>query len=319
MSVKLYFVALTAPFASAIARQLDKPVISPEFPNGGLGSLAADLEANLRPPLSSFEYWETGFIPQDCKTLAEGGGFSALDVSTFNIYYDDCEEPWIFCRHKDSPLSEKQMIDFFGSLPVRMRVYNRHIIALPGSRSAGSNGDNIVMNGDCGLTIFIHENAHSMDSHAYDPNQGKPFSHGQIWLDAYNADSAVPDSYAQSSQQENFAQQTVCAIYDNVVPGGLGNIQPNFKAIENQYNTIKDQAEDKIIPGGTCDVRLKNSGPVFQNASAKFRLSEVSKLDVSVRGNIKELTSTPMSSSMDLTYFDEAGRAVGRSTLRINT
>ena len=72
------------------------------------------------------------------------------------------------------------MIDNFGRMPVRMRDYVRHIIALPGQKSAGSNGDNIAFFGTSNvISIFIHETAHSLDSHAYSPDI-TPF-HGESY------------------------------------------------------------------------------------------------------------------------------------------
>jgi hypothetical protein len=71
------------------------------------------------------------------------------------------------------------MIDLFGRMPVSMRGYVRHIIALPGIKSAFSNGDNIAIFGKgTDISLFIHETAHSLDSHAYDPKV-TPF-HGKL-------------------------------------------------------------------------------------------------------------------------------------------
>lgn len=68
-------------------------------------------------------------------------------------------------------ISQIDMIDLWGRLPVRMRDYVRHLIALPGTRSAGSNGDNIVFYGPANvISIFVHEVAHSLDSHAFSPD-----------------------------------------------------------------------------------------------------------------------------------------------------
>lgn len=102
------------------------------------------------------------------------------------------------------------------------------MIFLPGSKLAGNSGNNIQFNGDIGITVFAHEIRHSINSHAYGTS---PFSNGDIWLNNYNQDSAVTDSYSQTSQQENFTQQTVVALFDKVVPGGVGTIQSNWQAI----------------------------------------------------------------------------------------
>lgn len=306
-------VALAASLVALASAQLDKPVIEPNFPNGGLDSLGQGLLDNLTPTQSTFEDWEAGLIAQDCKTIAEGSGFSAADITTFNILYTDCPDPWVFCRHKDADLSEIDMIDIFGRLPVGMRSFNRHIIALPGTASAGSNGDNVQMNGPVGITVFVHENAHSLDSQALDPS---PFSNGQTWLDAYNADSAVTDSYGQTSQQENFAQMTVVALYDKVVPGGVGTIQPNAQAISNQYTTAQNSLGDVITPGGTCTNRLVNSPAVPISNSAK--INTASAPTVALSENVTEIKAIPMSPVMKLTHFDSAGKATGSSTVKLN-
>ena len=71
--------------------------------------------------------------------------------------------------------SQNDMVDLWGRVPVRMRDYVRHLVALPGQRSAGSNGDNIAFNGPANvISIFVHETGHSLDSHAY-PQDLLPF------------------------------------------------------------------------------------------------------------------------------------------------
>lgn len=310
--------ALAASFNSLSSALLDKPIIQPNSPGGGLGSLGQGLLDHLTPTASIWDYWAAGWIPQDCKTLAEGSGFSALDITTFNIHYQDCGDVWIFCRHKDSPLSEVDAIDLFGRLPVRMRSFIRHIIFLPGANSAGSSGDNIQMNGKIDITVFAHEIGHSLDSHAFNPSYGVPFSTSSIWIDNYNLDSAVADSYAQISQQENFAQETVVSLYDKVVPGGIGVIQPNWQAIFHQYATLQGYIGDVIIPGGRCSSRLANSSPVLQINSVKANLILSDQPDVTLSWNVTEIEPVPMGSTLELTEFDEAGRAVGRKTVCLN-
>ncbi|KAM3475799.1 hypothetical protein MY5147_003551 [Beauveria neobassiana] len=278
----MYF-PITTPFAAAAllavaSARLDKPVIKPPFPNGGLGSLGPDLMSSLPIAAHTTSDWDPTHLPRDCKRLAQSAGFSPLDVDAFNIRFDDCKrQPWVFCRHKDAPLSKSNMTELFGRLPVRMRQYIRHMIALPGQRSAGSAGDNIQMNGDCEITVFIHETGHSLDSHAFDPKHGVPFSSSPVWKDAYDKDTAVTDDYAQTSQQENFAQETVVAVYNKNVNkggggGGIGKIQPNAQAIRNAYTTLEKYIGDIIIPGGECTHRLENSPAVPKVDSARTRL-----------------------------------------------
>lgn len=60
-------------------------------------------------------------------------------------------------------------------------------------------------------------------------------------------------------QAENFAQETVIALFDKVVPGGIGTVEPNWKAIFHQYATVQAALGDSIIPGGTCRNRFANA------------------------------------------------------------
>ena len=312
--------ALAAFFVSLASATLNKPIISPQFPGGGLASLGQGLLDHLAPTQSTFDDWGAGWIAKDCKTLAKANGFSPNDITTFNIKYTDCSDTWVFCRHKNSPMSEIGMIDLFGRLPVRMRSFIRHIIALPGTKSAGSSGDNIQLNGDCDITVFIHETGHSLDSHGFDSSYGVPFSTGKVWVDNYNLDSAVTDSYAQSSQQENFAQETVVSLYDKVVSGGIGTIQPNWQAIFHQYATLQGYAGDKIIPGGSCTNRLANSEPVTQSDSRRGArgLNLANKPDVSLSNNVTVIDSIPMGSTIELMQYDASGKVVGKKVIQLD-
>lgn len=72
--------------------------------------------------------------------MANAHGLSPYDIEVFNAHYDDCQDIWIMCRHHDAEVSQNQMIDVFGRLPVHMRDFVRLTIALPvpkgGSRNA---------------------------------------------------------------------------------------------------------------------------------------------------------------------------------------
>jgi hypothetical protein len=157
---------------------------------------------------------------------------------------------------------------------------------VPGQESAFNSGDNIQMNGKMGLAVYIHEAAHSLDTQVR-PDLDR-VSVNQIWVDAFNADSAVPDAYAQSSQLENFAQMTIAALYHLVVPGGIEAIQPNASAFANQLNLLLSLAWDHLTPSGQFTGRLENSEPVPQGDSAKFRVRSI-KPDTALKSDIKVL------------------------------
>lgn len=46
---------------------------------------------------------------------------------------------------------------------------------------------------------------------------------------------------------EDFAQATVIAMYDNVVPGGIKAIQPSWATIWNQVTAVKNVLGGRII------------------------------------------------------------------------
>lgn len=69
-------------------------------------------------------------IPLRCKAVAEAEGFSPYDIEVFNVHYTDCNDVWIMCRHHASPMSQIDMIDRFGRLPVRARSYIRHVLGI---------------------------------------------------------------------------------------------------------------------------------------------------------------------------------------------
>ncbi|KAL7917761.1 hypothetical protein ACQKWADRAFT_305971 [Trichoderma austrokoningii] len=309
-------IALFALLPLAFAN-LDKPVIQPNFPSSGPNTIGQGLLDNLKPTHSTSDVWGAGWIPADCKALVEAAKLSPFDVIPFNIHYTDCSQTWTFCRHKDSPLSQIDIIDLFGRIPVRMRDFIRHFVFIPGAASAGSSGDNTLMVGNVEITVFIHEIGHSLDSHAFNPSYGVPFSTSNIWISNYNLDSAVTDDYAQTSQQENFAQETVVSVYDKVVPGGIGRIQPNWKAIFHQYATLQGYIGDTIIPGGTCVNRLTDSQPVPMGNSAKFRRNLGPKPKVSLSPDVKEIKPIPMSNSITMTSFNENGKANGTYVIQL--
>ncbi|KAI5782094.1 hypothetical protein DFH27DRAFT_283202 [Peziza echinospora] len=278
---------LAASFGIACA-QLDKPLVVPAMP-----ALDAGLLKHLAAPAYTTSQWEWGWIPQWCKDEAVSEKLSPYDIEVFNIHYNDCKDVWIFCRHNAAQASQKDMIDIFGRMPVRTRQFVRHILAVPGTISAGSSGDNIALRGTGPnlISVLIHEAAHSMDSHAVD-SLSKPFHNTAEWLAAYKADSAISDDYAQTSQSENFAQTVVIAVFDKVVPGGIGSVQPSWAAIKNQYTTAQKWLGDLIIPGGTCTARLENSpvasmGRASGNGARMRRRARGGKPDVSLSKDTK--------------------------------
>ncbi|KAH7303801.1 hypothetical protein B0I35DRAFT_495969, partial [Stachybotrys elegans] len=235
-------------------QRLDKPIVDPVTP-----SMDVSLLNTLRPVRHLYRLWVDGNLPLRCYDIAIQEGFSPADVDAYDVTYDDCETPWVFCRHRSAEMDLFGMRDTFGRIPVRTRQYVRTIMGLPGARSAYAFSDrgDIIFFGDCdnSPTVFIHEFAHILDRHGVAGHNDSDFSRNPIWEAAYDADPRISDEYAQTNQQENWAQEVVLATFDRVSPGGLPAIQPSHADIGHQYGTARIYLENKIIPGGTCQFR----------------------------------------------------------------
>lgn len=214
------------------------------------------------------------------------------------VTYTDCGDPWVFCRHNAAVPSLVDMQDYFGRVPVGMRDYVKHVLAFPQGQGAYNSGGNIALFDTAAQTfdVWLHESAHSLDLQgAITGDSSVAYSSTENWVNNYNQDPNVADNYAQTNMVENFAQETVVAIYDKAVPGGFGGIQPSWNNLFHQYATVQGDAGDHIIQTGTCNRALQPSGPVpvsavsRVNAAAHERTVEAFKFEYS---NLREANHT---------------------------
>ncbi|QKX57523.1 uncharacterized protein TRUGW13939_04637 [Talaromyces rugulosus] len=275
----LFGMALAASGSMLVNGQaLDKPPLS-----DNLDYLADGNNANLAVNQGTYQQWEAGTIPADCKSLGQEEGKDPNDFEVYDVTYGDCGDPWVFCRHKDSTTTIDTTINTFSQLPVAMRSWVRHVLTMPGDDSAyNANGNIAFFGGTSGsVDVALHETGHSLDLlGAY----GDQLSTSQDWLDSYDQDSNVPDNYAQTSQIENVAQNTVVGVYDKVVPGGFPGVQPDYNNIIHQYTTLQSKAGDQILPGGQCDRHLDNSEPVSTSDDSASVVHAANTPNVSFKG-----------------------------------
>lgn len=120
----------------ATGQTLDKPALTSNLDYLEQGSLD-----HLTPTQSTWDQWGAGWIPQDCKDIANNEGKNPDDFEIYNVHYTDvrdyhpkkwftdriwfkkCGDAWVFCRHKDTPIDLVSTIDIFGRLPVAMRSW----------------------------------------------------------------------------------------------------------------------------------------------------------------------------------------------------
>lgn len=228
----------------------------------------------MRVPQRHVEKWKPGWIPSDCKSIAERQNYSVADIETYSVKYDDCASPWILCHHKHSPDPLGNFFDNFGRIPVKARSYVRGVIAFPvpkepfgfnsGDFIAVFNVQNAFEHQIGGFNVLMHETGHSLDSHAFKVPGGR-LSKTAEWAKAVKADAKVSDGYAATTMAEDVAQMTVITAYDLNVPGGFKKIEPKWKDIQNTLALMKKQQHDRgdlLVPGGRCTARMENHPPV---------------------------------------------------------
>ncbi|KAJ3496403.1 hypothetical protein NLG97_g2688 [Lecanicillium saksenae] len=243
--------------------KLTKPPVHPN-----LDYLEAGLEKYLPETSYTLHEWNNGYIPEECKKIVTGGvdsgtHFNPSDFQIFDVKYDDCGDPWVFCHHRHSNASIDTMARQFGKLPIQMRQWVRHVIDVPDSGRHAYEWD--------GTT------AHSLDLSGAYPD--KSLSNSDRWWNEYNQDSHVPDPYSASNAIEDVAQNTVVAIHDS-----------NLHLVEAEAREA-GEGNSILIPGHNkqCTHRMPASKPVPINGNSKRRGPAP---DVSLKSGVKVIDTS---------------------------
>ncbi|KAH7017978.1 uncharacterized protein B0I36DRAFT_394517 [Microdochium trichocladiopsis] len=292
------------PFVAGAFAQ-SKQVISPELRRDQIYNPIM----NYMPPTQShWDQWGAGWTLEDCYNFARERGQNPADYEVFNVHYTDCSEPWIMCRHRSAKVDQIRMIDMIGRLPVRVRQHIKHfIVSYDIGPYAGLYwGGNIAIDDESlDMYVLMHEASHALDFSAL-RQYGSPFSETAIWKDNWAQDSRIPTGYAAGNWVENFAESGPIGLYDRYVPGGIGNIQPNWSQIFHQYATYQGYLGDTIQYGGTCPSRIPNSKVVsMYGRSAKVSTAAMGEMpDVSFKSaNVTVLEEVVGSVSCDKSHF----------------
>lgn len=123
-------------------------------------------------------------------------------------------------------------------------------------------------------------------------------SSSQKWINNYEQDTNVPDTYARSNMFEDVAQNSVIAAYNLNVPGGLATLNKNFNSIFHQYATIETaqrHAGNLLVAGGSCGKRLDNSKPVRVDGGSKLK-SRV----VGTRAEVGEMPNVDLAPELEV-------------------
>ncbi|OTB07412.1 hypothetical protein M426DRAFT_268686 [Hypoxylon sp. CI-4A] len=249
-----------------------KPAISPPF--DFLGAVEKGLQDHMpQPPQFSITLWDgenADKIPYYCKDSAMGHATNISKIQVFKVAYADCEEPWVMCRHQDAKPDVNAIAVTFGRLPIGMREYVNNILVLKAAKTMGfyswsQNGSIGVSDESWSLFALAKEISNQLDSRVsipgVTPNQTGGLSNTGVWRDSFVKSDAMVSSYANSSMQENLALSGALALFNVVVPGGVGTIQPNWTQIVRQYGLFQTYYGNIITPGVklNCTQRLENT------------------------------------------------------------
>lgn len=123
-----------APLLSLALAELDHPALTSNLDylhDGNAGALAS--------VSATSDKWDGSTVPSDCKGFAEDQKLNAADIETYNVTYSDCADPWVLCRHKDTPVDLNTIISVFGQVPVGMRDWvKQYVLFLTRHRRSSS-------------------------------------------------------------------------------------------------------------------------------------------------------------------------------------
>ncbi|KAF3012796.1 hypothetical protein E8E14_006609 [Neopestalotiopsis sp. 37M] len=243
---------------------LSKPAL---WPN--LDKFSPDLTDDLPMPGYSITEWPSGTISQGCLNIANRDG---QNPSSFRAY--SCVQSWNFCVQNGAQQSIDDLAFAFGQAPVRLRQFTSEVVMQAQGNGANAQNQIITLYLPATVQLFIHEMSHCADGAGGYKTPSSSAS--TVWSGSYDLDSAVPDTYAQTSQQENFAQFGGLIIYDRVTGGKLRS-ETNIWEIGHQLNTMADEGDNGQYGGRlfdydgglTCSARYANSAPVTVGASVQ--------------------------------------------------
>ncbi|KAF2640159.1 hypothetical protein P280DRAFT_28484 [Massarina eburnea CBS 473.64] len=261
-------VMVTATFVSAVM-VIGSPVgtttvVEPElndFDDALFTQFDPPREYSIQPWIPESEYnGEEVPSSRDCKTKFEQMGFPIENIEMFNVTYEDCDEPWVMCRHKDIKVQQNDIALRFAFIPVGMRQYIRHIIIVPTSPTSDSDAaywanDQLIIVGIPSFTSAVGAVARGLAIHGFrNPDSEKPASmltpyyETPAWTRAVQVDKTVLNTKGLSSQEENFKSMVVLAMYDAQKPGSGEAIVPEFAKVRDQIVRIQ-----RDVIGGTFD------------------------------------------------------------------
>ncbi|KAI6371850.1 hypothetical protein MCOR25_003878 [Pyricularia grisea] len=256
-------VAAVTVYICTAAATIDKPVLDPATNF----TLIEERWMSVPNQPTVVVEWLHHYLPKACHDAALANNLSPMDFTASDVLYDDCDNDWVVCRHKDAPAAQDNLVSNLGKIPVGMRSYVRHVIAYPARKQQQQQHDAVASwhaPGDLHLharptmQTLIHQVAHEMDYAAL-PGRGSPFSESELWREAAETDRRRASEYAGLDWREHFAEAAVVAVFDQNFPHEIGSAQPATIGIANQLYVWQMLLGGQIQMGGRCTRRRENS------------------------------------------------------------
>ncbi|TLD29236.1 hypothetical protein PspLS_03922 [Pyricularia sp. CBS 133598] len=167
--------------------ELQGPYSKPDIHDPGFDVAAELLKVLPAHQPKNISKWEPGALPSNCLKYfgSTGRQVQKEDFTVYNVTFDDCHVPWVFCLHAESDTSMEEMTAAFGRLPIGMREHVRTVAALPhpppGERAAAFSIDgDIAVRPRCwDMHTLSHEVSHIIDAklptaQGHNPYTGRP-------------------------------------------------------------------------------------------------------------------------------------------------
>lgn len=179
-------------------------------------------------------------VPSVCAAYTGVGKECNTRMSATNVTFTDCGDPFTIC-HCDSTnaVSLQQAVSNLARVPLGLRRYIGTLMIMPAGDDGAhaytypSSGEMHIF-GNCSFRTWLHESFHAADG-----SLDISLSNTKAWANAVGADSCVPDTYALSNVQEDFAQVGVVKVYMML---NQGNLPAGFEAacMQNQLNFVNN-------------------------------------------------------------------------------
>ncbi|KAI0835485.1 hypothetical protein F5Y06DRAFT_299630 [Hypoxylon sp. FL0890] len=243
------------------------------------GAIEKGLQEHLPSTPWRITPWNGTLLPLECNHMVDKYLVNISKIEVFQVKYDDCNQPWVMCRHKEAKTNASTMAETFGKIPLSMREYVKNLLVLSpykimGAYSVNYNDTITVADDSFFLYAIAQEMMHSIDAHFTVPNvtaENGTTSESDIWKAFHEKSDAVVSDWSTFTWQDNLAETSVISFYDAVVPGGVQAIQPNWTQVFPQYALLQTLYRDILTPGikTNCTRRLEDTLVLYNNFSAQ--------------------------------------------------